>query len=352
MQSRRTFLKKSAVGIAGFGVPGIPFSATLPETVSGDVMQRIHDEAATPYKYGVVLKGAQDEKIDSPSVFRYNDKWYMMYIVFNERGYRTELAESGDLLTWRPLGTILDQNSGAWDSEQAAGYAALADPEWGGSNGLITHKGLYWMSYLGGALSGYETEPLSIGIARTNDPSKAAPWSRIESNPVLSSHDGDCRWFEKHTLYKSYVLYDRSRSLSKPFVMYYNAKSDRTERIGMAISDDMIVWKRYGTEPVIDNGSGISGDPQVVRIGDVWVMFYFGAFWRPKAFDTFACSYDLVHWTKWTGPDLVAPSEPWDEAYAHKPWLVKYKGIVFHFYCAVGNEGRVIALATSKELNG
>jgi predicted GH43/DUF377 family glycosyl hydrolase len=101
---------------------------------------------------------------------------------------------------------------------------------------------------------------------------------------------------------------------------------------------------------VIDNGTGISGDPQVVRMGKVWVMFYFGAFWRPKAFDTFACSYDLVHWTRWDGPDLVAPSEPYDETYAHKPWLVKHEGIVYHFYCAVGDQGRVIALATSRDL--
>ena len=36
-------------------------------------------------------------------------------------------------------------------------------------------------------------------------------------------------------------------------------------------------------------------------MGDLWVMFYFGAGWQPKAFDTFACSYDLVNWTKWEG---------------------------------------------------
>ena len=35
--------------------------------------------------------------------------------------------------------------------------------------------------------------------------------------------------------------------------------------------------------------------------------------------------------------------------YAHKPWLVKHDGVVYHFYCAVGDNGRVIALATSKE---
>ncbi|MFW6170846.1 MAG: hypothetical protein ACODAD_10185 [Planctomycetota bacterium] len=55
---------------------------------------------------------------------------------------------------------------------------------------------------------------------------------------------------------------------------------------------------------VIDNGSGISGDPQLVRIDGVRVMFYFGVFYKPKAFDTFACSRDQVHWTKWEGPHL------------------------------------------------
>jgi hypothetical protein len=59
-------------------------------------------------------------------------------------------------------------------------------------------------------------------------------------------------------------------------------------------------------------------------------------------------SYDLARWTKWTGPHLIEPSEPWDDTFAHKPWVIKHNDIVYHFYCAVGNQGRVIALATSK----
>jgi hypothetical protein len=31
--------------------------------------------------------------------------------------------------------------------------------------------------------------------------------------------------------------------------------------------------------------------------------------------------------------------------------VLKYRGVVYHFYCAVGDQGRVIALATSKDLN-
>jgi predicted GH43/DUF377 family glycosyl hydrolase len=145
--------------------------------------------------------------------------------------------------------------------------------------------------------------------------------------------------------------------LGFPFVMYYNGKMrGGYERIGMAVSKDMVHWQRYGAVPVVANGedksNGISGDPQITKIGDVWVMFYFGAFWKPKAFDTFACSYDLVTWTKWDGPHLIEPSEPWDMTYAHKPWVVKHNGVVYHYYCAVGNEGRVIALATSQDLQG
>ena len=68
--------------------------------------------------------------------------------------------------------------------------------------------------------------------------------------------------------------------------MFYNAKyKNGFEQIGMAVSRDMINWSRYGTNSVIVNGeakkNGISGDPQIVKIGDVWVMFYFGAGWNP-----------------------------------------------------------------------
>ena len=121
----------------------------------------------------------------------------------------------------------------------------------------------------------------------------------------------------------------------------------------MNVSNDMIHWKRFGTDPVVHHPTGITGDPVIQKIGDVWVMFYFGAFWQPRkdAFNRFACSYDLVHWTDWTGDDLIHSSEPYDDLYAHKSFVVKYNGIVYHFYCAVNKkQQRGIAVATSKDL--
>jgi len=213
------------------------------------------------------------------------------------------------------------------------------------------------MSYLGGARPGYETPPLCISMASTLEPASGIGWERLPA-PILRPDDKDARPFETDTLFKSFVFYDATAALGAPFVMYYNARPPRgDETIGMAVSQDLRTWRRYGDGPVIVNARPpelkhgvISGDPQVVRMSDLWVMFYFVAFWKPKAFDTFAASQDLVHWTRWDGPHLIEPSEPWDDEFAHKPWILKHNGVVYHFYCAVGNQGRAIALATSRPM--
>jgi len=321
-----------------------------PATVDSATMERVYREVQTPFKYGVVLRGSGSNYVDCPSVFRSGSKWFMAYIEFDGSGYETRLARSEDLLHWQPLGRILSRGSGGWDDQQLAGFVALQNPRWGGSYRLGTHQGRYWMSYVGGSLKGYETDPLSIGMAWSKQPALPQDWHRV-GQPVLSPSQPDARYWERLTLYKSNIIPDKNRRLGWPFVMFYNAKTKSGyERIGMAVSTNLVDWVRYGQDPVIDNGQGISGDPQLARWQDLWIMFYFGAFWRPNAFDTFAVSRDLVHWTKWTGPDLVKPSEPWDRTYAHKPWVLKHQGVVYHFYCAVGDQGRVIALATSRDL--
>jgi predicted GH43/DUF377 family glycosyl hydrolase len=325
--------------------------------VDANTMQRVFDEVKTPFKYGVVLRGeGTNELVDCPSVFRRGNHWYMMYVaITNQVGYQTYLARSDDLLQWEKLGRILSFTNAGWDTWQADGGIALADYDWPGTHELQPFDGKYWLSYIGGAKQGYEPDPLAIGMAWSKDPTAAREWTRLPENPVLSRDQADAREFERKTLYKSTIIRDKSGSLGFPFIMFYNAKvKNGYERIGMAVSSDMAHWRRYGTNSVLANGeaktNGMSGDPQIVKIGDLWVMFYFGAGWQPKAFDTFAGSYDLVHWTKWTGPHLVEPGEPYDRTYAHKPWVLKHDGVVYHFYCAVGEEGRAIALATSKDL--
>jgi predicted GH43/DUF377 family glycosyl hydrolase len=317
-------------------------------------MQAVYEEVKTPFKHGVILRGDGGDAIDCPCVFRHKNQWLMMYVCMNDKvGYETHLARSGDLMNWRLMGKILSFRREGWDAWQADGGAALVDHAWGGSMEIRPFDGKYWMSYIGGALQGYEPDPLAIGMAWSADPGEPREWTRYEKNPVLAPSDRDVRPFEAKTLYKSQIIHDENRTLGRPFVMFYNGKQqgDRGwERIGVAVSDDMVNWQRFGDGPVIDNVTGISGDPQVVRMGDVWVMFYFGHVWKPRAFDTFAVSRDLLNWTKWDGPHLVEPSEPFDSTFAHKPWLLKHNGVVYHYYCAVAGKERTIALATNRDL--
>lgn len=363
---KKHFQKKLLVLITISLLTSFLFAQSEIKTVSDQTMQKIYDEVKTPYKYGLVIAPDDNsKKTDCPSVFRKGNMWYMTYIMFDGRGYETYLAKSKNLLNWEKLGKIMSFNNDTtqWDSHHKAGYIALQDYTWGGTYEWQKYQGKYWMSYFGGNTRGYEAGLLSIGIAHSKiSPVKVHEWDYL-TNPVLMSTDKDVRWWENRKLYKSSIIWDKDKTLGHPFVMYYNANGDSAkienkktrwfERIGMAVSDDMIHWQRYIAEPVMDHPVGITADAVIQKIDNVWVMFYYGAFWkgRKDAFNRFACSYDMVHWTDWQGDDLVKASESYDDLYAHKSFVLKWNGVVYHFYNAVNKANqRGIAVATSKDL--
>ena len=58
--------------------------------ITQSVMEAVYNEVKTPFKYGLVLVPDDETKmVDSPSVFRNGEKWYMTYIVFDGTGYET-----------------------------------------------------------------------------------------------------------------------------------------------------------------------------------------------------------------------------------------------------------------------
>lgn len=338
------------------------------QQISQEEMQRIYQEVRTPYKYGMVVAPTDNyHKIDCPTVFRVGDKWMMTYVVYNGkdgldgRGYETWLAESDDLLHWTTKGRILSYKDDGWDMNQQGGFPALIDWTWNGNYGISKYKDKYWMTYIGGHGTGYEAvrEPLNIGMAWTDaDITKAHEWQSADK-PLLSINDKDAQWWEKLVQYKSTIYDDPTKTLGKRFVMFYNAgginpKNDlKAERIGIALSNDLKKWKRYDGNPVFANEVGgiITGDAQIAKMDDLYVMFYFKAYdpsRKYNAFNTFAVSRDLIHWQTWDGEDLIIPSKPYDEMFAHKSYVVKHDGVVYHFYCAVNNDQqRGIAVATS-----
>ena len=301
------------------------------QQIADDVMQRIYQEVRTPYKYGMVVAPTDNyHKIDCPTVFQQDGKWYMTYVVYNGkegldgRGYETWLAESDDLLHWQTKGRLLSYKDEGWDMNQRGGFPALIDWTWGGSYNITKYKKNYWMTYIGGHGTGYEAvrEPLNIGLAWTSsDITQAHEW-QSDDKPLISIDDKDAQWWEKLTEYKS-TIYSLTPGPSPKgegsglpkelhkyrFIMYYNAggvnpmNNLKAERIGIALSNDLKKWKRYEDNPVFANEVGgiITGDAQIAKMGKHYVMFYFKAYdpsRKYNAFNTFAVSRDLIHWQR------------------------------------------------------
>lgn len=327
--------------------------------VSDETMQEVYEKIKTPKKLGPVMKW-EDAKTDCPSIFRWKDSWYMFFISILHNcdisGYETHLAKSSDLKNWEYLGVVLGRNDkGRWDSDQIAGYVTFPNIDFEGDYSLEKVNDHYYISYMGGSGNGYEPDPLMMGLVRCDDPTDKSTYFRFEDS-VLSPLDPDIRKYEKKTFYKSYLFRDEAMVTGYKYVNAFNAKDEYdTERIYLAVSNDGEHWERYGADPIInphEDGvfNHICGDPQILKMGDLYVMFYFRYERGGHAYNTFACSYDLEHWNTWQGEPLISSEYEWENVHAHKTWFIRDNGINYHFYCAVNDkQERFIALATSEE---
>ena len=336
----------------------INFKNSKSAPVSGAEMKNIYEKIKTPRKHGAVLKWENDFT-DSPTVFKKGDFFYMYFIAISKdcsiSGYETHLARSQDLIHWEYLGPIFCRNElNHWDSKQCAGYAAFKDIMYDGTNELCKVNGNYYISYLAGNSDGYEPDPLYMGLARTYDPTAYDSFTRLEQ-PILRPDDSDARPMETKTLYKSFLFKDILGITGHPYVNIYNGKAENNrERIFLAVSDDGENWERYGDTHVLDmteydSNTKITGDPQIVCIDDIYVMFFFHYTRGKGPYNTFACSRDLVNWRVWDGTPLVEPTLDFENVAAHKSWFIRHNGINYHFYCAVNDKNeRFIALATSE----
>lgn len=321
-------------------------------------MVQIYEKIKTPVKYGPVLK-LDGYMTDSPTVFQKDGLFYMYFVAIAQdaaaSGYETHLARSEDLLHWEYCGPVFHRNEeDRWDSKQCAGYAAFKDIRYDGTNSLAKINGSYYISYMAGNNDGYEPDPLYMGLAKTDDPTVADSFKRFP-DPILKPEDPDARETESKTLYKSCLFEDVLGVTGFPYVNIYNAKAqDGTERVFLAVSNDAEHWERYGDSHIldmktVDPDTRITGDPQILCVGDIYVMFFFQYGVGRSAVNTFACSRDLINWRIWDGEPLVKPSEDWDDLHAHKTWFVRHEGVNYHYYCAVNSKKeRFIALAKSE----
>ena len=305
------------------------------------------------------IKGKYDSHaVDCPFVFKHKNKFYMTFVGWDSKGYRTGLAVSSDLLTWEKKKMILGRGpKGSVTEYNAALTWIMRDNDLFGSGELKKVNGEYLGTYHAYPGAGYETGPAVIGLCRSKD---LLNW-KLEK-PFLFPEKKN-KW-EGGGLYKSCLVENNGK-----YYMFYNAKNDKPEnwreQIGVVVSSDLIHWKRSKLNPVLKNGKKggfddlFASEPCVLRYKKTWVMFYFGLCSDGHARESVAFSKDLIHWKK-SNEVLVDVGKEGqaDSLYAHKPSIFYYKKKLYHYYCAVKknpsgkigeikhNEVRGIAVAT------
>lgn len=293
---------------------------------------------------------------DVPTVYQIPGqpgKWFMSFIGFNGQGYNSFVVESKDLLTWtNPQLAMGFGKEGQFDFGGCVVGAYLYKSydikaprllkKWNGN--YITLYGCYPKQ------GGYEMRPGYEGVASGND---GVRWLGMKSTPILAVQDPDCGIWEKDCVYQPWLIEHKGK-----FYNFYNAANGGKEQTGLALSGDLLNWKRFSGNPVICNRPGgydeeFASDPKVFRDGNHWVMFYFGV-GKGGAHIMIAFSRDLECWTAHPEPLYKAGGHPGglDKQYAHKISLVfnPLNDTFYLYYCAVGNKGRCVGLLTSRPL--
>jgi predicted GH43/DUF377 family glycosyl hydrolase len=301
-------------------------------------------------KQGIVLaKGAggtwDADLVESPTIILdpKSGKLAMVYV-----GYGTTsgaqragvgLAYSDDGLTWTKYGTaaILPHSGtgGAADQNGCSGPLLL----WDDANNQ------YVLYYIGLTATGYEAGTKTI--CRATATSLTGTWTR--HGAVITTGTG---WRANAVWHPSVVERDGT------WYMFFNASNaSDVETIGYATAPDINgPWTVDDVNsPLLSGATGWEddnvGDPSLVRIGNVWVMHYYGVDFSPlSASDGIAVTPDAsfpLGWTRYPNNPVLAPGASYDAKFAHKPFVMYRGGTLYHYYTAVSAaDVRQIACAT------
>ena len=322
----------------------------------------------TPFRYSeLVLRGTgakrdfDGQSVDDPIVFRANGEFNMLYIGFDGTGYQTGLATSPDLLKWTRRALVGPRDPASkYTKFNLALSSILRDKNLHGTGEAIKVGGRYLAAWHAYPSAGYEEGAAVIGLAWSHD---LLHWELTE--PILFPQDG-ASW-EHGGLYRPDLLLDNGT-----YYLFYNAKTDNLpkaegggwhEQTGVATSRDLKTWTRYSGNPILHVGSKdadardsrFASNPFVVKNGHEYAMYYFGfGYQRPgRACEMLAVGPDPLHFSK--VPEILidtgAPGTI-DETFAHKPSIIHFQGMLYHFYCAVSGkwpgEIRGVAVARSQ----
>ena len=169
----------------------------------------------------------------------------------------------------------------------------------------------------------------SVGAA---EPASAGDWdvSFVRKAGVLQEADGYKMWYD-------------------------GADLSGHPQVGLATSSDGLTWMKHSGNPVLSGGpdewdaSSEEHSPFVMKDGNTYKMWYEGSNGTVRQLG-YATSPDGITWTKYAGnPVLQAGPEAYDQDVAGHGSILYEDGIYKLWYHAIGDQGAIIAYATSAD---
>jgi predicted GH43/DUF377 family glycosyl hydrolase len=164
-------------------------------------------------------------------------KYKMWYSAFHAGTYHIFYATSNDGIAWtnyvnNPV--LSPGTTGAWDSFGVR------------SSAVVSKNGTYYLFYFAtGVLSGNR-----IGLAKSQD---GIHWERFQGNPILSP--GNAGAWDDNTTYHPKVVFAGGK-----FYMWYAGSNGSLVQGGLATSTDGQSWTKHPNNPVLKPGVSNSWD--------------------------------------------------------------------------------------------
>ena len=245
--------------------------------------------AVSPPVLGRGAPGAWDSSdVLNPSVVVWQGAFLNLYSGFDGHTWRTGAATSPDGVRWEKSGPVLAPGPAPWEGDYiAANGAAL----------VAGNRVLYW--YQAG-------RPPQIGLAESGD--GRAWWKHTV--PVLAT--GPRGSFDERGVADPDVV----RFGDSLYLFYLGQDRASRQTIGLARSQDGVMWTKLRANPVLEPGGAGEFDERGVGEPAVWAahgwywMLYTGRDAKEQRRIGLAKSRDGVNWTR-LGV-IFAGGEPWN----------------------------------------
>ena len=293
---------------------------------------------------GLILKPTGDNSFDSkmvesPSIIwdDAKNKYIMVFTAYNSNSVGSiGYAFSTDLKKWEIQGQLF-KNSG---------NAANGDKNGCTGPCLVKYDGIYYLFYLGLNGEGYEGWPINLCLATSTD---LATWTY---KGIVIAPSKDIPWIS-NTIFHPDVM-----RVSGYWYIFFNANGNVdgqwAERTGFAFSKK--IDGPYTVDPdriskfaedAGDHSGILCGDPSIFKINDLYYMFYFDTSHKSEVVDRYAWTTAAEFPRGWRyGGPVIKNDKNYNKTFAHKPFVLIKDNILYHYYTAVGDQGRCIALQT------